>query len=500
MNETYDKKAFAHYLGGLILMTAALWVTKGVAFCVLGPLMLLMGMKNPINLLYYLMMAIAMMMCNTKLVPKTMLFALTQRGLMFVVAFALATQIFGRRKSQLIAPLWGILVYLVYMILPSVLGWNFTISGLKLILFTSVFLAYFGVANWVILHPTVRVAQVRSIFLAFTAFFIFGSVLLIPFPGISLMNFYELSSTQLAEMVSLFMGMTMHSQALGPIVVILSVTLFADAVFSLKRFDKLYVSILLAAPVLIYKTSSRTAMGGFFLSIFVVGLILLRARGVTIQWRSKITGMCAGLVVLLTAIILIVPSFQQRAVQYILKFDKDAQASDITVENVTATRMGRVEESMWEFKQSPVIGNGFQVSSEYARLKNARWDQLLSAPVEKGVWVTAVLEEGGVVGLVIFGAFVLVVVVQMLKRGAYTALSAFITMLILNLGEMTMFSMTSTGGLTWAVVFIAAMLDAQRLKAKQIPGAFPRMPMDQILPQSGGWRSGMGSLPGWGRR
>ena len=298
MNQYYDKKAFIIYLAGLLGMMAALYASKGVAFCVLGPIMLLMGMRNPINLLYYLMMAIAMMMCNGHLVPKTMPFAITQRALMFVVAFVLASQIFGRRRSRLITPLWGIFVYLVYMIVPSFLGWNWTISGLKLLLFSFVFFAYFGVANRIILNPKVQGAKVRSVFLAFAAFFILGSVVVIPFPGISMMNIYDLSEAQLADQVSLFMGMTLHSQSLGPIVTILSIALFADMVFSLKRFDKLYVLMLLCAPVLIYKTSCRTAMGGLLLGLAFSAFVLLRARGMASKWRTKIMNVLLAIVVL----------------------------------------------------------------------------------------------------------------------------------------------------------------------------------------------------------
>ena len=467
MNDYYDKKAFYKYTIGLFAIMAALYASKGVAFCVLGPILLMLGMRNPITLLYYLMMAIAMMMCNSHIVPKTLPFALTQRALMFVVAFSLTTQIFGRRKSSLVTPLWGIMVYLVYMILPSVMGWNLTISGLKLILFTAVFCAYFGVANRIILNPGVRGSQVRSVFLAFCSFFIFGSMALIPFPGISLMNPYDLTAAQLAEIVSLYMGMTLHSQALGPVVTILAVALFADLVFSVRRFDKLYVLLLLCAPVLVYKTSSRTAMGGLFVGLAFVVFVLMQARGVSRVWRSRIVGIGAAVVFLGLLAAAFTPSVRQHVVQFLIKFDKNAQSSDVTFENVTSTRTGRVQESLWGFRQSPAIGNGFQVSYEY-KGQRLPVSKLLSAPVEKGVWVTAVLEEGGVIGLIIFGGFVLAAASLLWKRQAYTTLCTFVTMLVLNLGEMTVFSMSSVGGLTWAVVFIGAMLDGHRLKFKSV--------------------------------
>lgn len=503
MNEVYDKKAYIKYVLGLFAIMGALFATKSVAFCFLGPIMLMLGMRNPINLLYYLMMAIAMMMCNGHIVPKTFPFAVTQRLLMFAVAFLLSIQIFGRRKSAMITPFWGIMFFLIYMVIPSFLGWNWTISGLKLLLFTSVFLAYFGVANRIILHPQIRGAEVRSVFLAFATFFIVGSLMLIPFPSISLMNPFELSVEQLTRYISLFMGMTLHPQALGPIVTVLAISLFADLVFCVKRFNWLYVALLLISPYLVYKTGSRTAMGGLMAGLAVVVFIMINARGVASQWRARIIGLSFLIAIVGTVVVLSVPSFRQKAVEFIIKFDKNAHSSDVTFEKVTVTRKGTVDESLYNFRQSPAIGNGFQVSKAYAVHGKIPFRKLLSAPVEKGVWVTAVLEEGGVFGLIIFVGFAGSAILLLWKRKSYIALSTFITMLILNLGEMTMFSMTSTGGLVWSVIFISSMLDAQRLKQGRVPNLPPSwMPGDGQFPFQSE-RAGLGEISryseGWNR-
>lgn len=88
--------------------------------------------------------------------------------------------------------------------------------------------------------------------------------------------------------------------------------------------------------------------------------------------------------------------------------------------------------------------------------------QLLSAPVEKGVWVTAALEEGGILGFLLLVLFFVVACIQLWERQAYVGLSVFVVMIIMNLGEFVMFSMTSTGGLVWAMIFCGLALDSQK--------------------------------------
>ena len=48
-----------------------------------------------------------------------------------------------------------------------------------------------------------------------------------------------------------------------------------------------------------------------------------------------------------------------------------------------------VDREMENFKASPMIGNGFQVSAVQIGLRNAMWSELLPAPAEQGVRMAA---------------------------------------------------------------------------------------------------------------
>ncbi len=127
-----------------------------------------------------------------------------------------------------------------------------------------------------------------------------------------------------------------------------------------------------------------------------------------------------------------------------------------------------MDNAMANFRESPWIGNGFQVSKEFAYREIVSWKQVLSAPIEKGVWVTAVLEEGGVFGMTLFAIFLLVAIFGLLARRAVTGAAALFVFIIANFGEFTFFSMSYTGGLMWAMVFTGVALDAQRLKEDRL--------------------------------
>lgn len=115
-----------------------------------------------------------------------------------------------------------------------------------------------------------------------------------------------------------------------------------------------------------------------------------------------------------------------------------------------------------------MLGNGFQVAAHMAGEHRQGFWSYLSAPIEKGVWTAAILEEGGVVGFILFAGFLLSTFFTLWKRHAYISASCLFTMALSNMGEFTFFSMTYTGGLIWALAFSAVVLDAQRMKDLRI--------------------------------
>lgn len=481
-NTVYDRKWLIWCTVGLAAMSVAMKLTGGLAFALIFPMILAAFGKNRTELmLYCLLMTIAVTMANGNIVTKSAAFGLMARGVHFLIAGVMTLQIVGQRNSRLTTPLLALLPYLVYMAIVSASGWQPLISYLKLVLFLVMFFGFYSVANAAAIRQGVDARKLRSVLLSFAVYFLFGSVLLIPFPGISTMSAeYFLRTQGYVPEGSLFMGMTLHPQALGPVTAAITSILLADLLFCVRSWDKVYLLLLFCAPILIYKTGSRTAMGTFLATVCFVTVLLMQSRGRLIgaHWKQRALTALITLGLLASAVLFSTPGMRAAVARFALKYVDQNEALDVSWDAVTATRQGSVEEQMVNFRESPWIGNGFQVSRQLADKEIVSWEQLLSAPVEKGVWVTAVLEEGGIFGMILFLIFLLVAVVALWQRRAYVGLSVLVLMIVANLGEFTMFSMTSTGGLVWSLVFVGLALDAHRQRA--VRGM--RYPLNDFIP------------------
>lgn len=471
LNDVYDKRLLMQGLFGMALLCLAMKVTGGAGFLLIFPLVLMGFSKNKTGLLFWCLLATTVLtMTNPNIAPKGSIFSIANRVIYLLVGGIMVLQVVGQRASKLMTPLLALLPYVAYMAIVSSVGWQPIISYLKLTLFTIVFFAFYSVGNAATARVNLGVAQLRSIFLCFAVFLIVGSVCLIPFPGIATLSadFYISRGLPLPE-GSLFMGITLQSQALGPMTAVVSVMLLADLLFSIKKWDKLYVLLLALSPILIYKTGSRTAMGTYVAGLFFVTLLFMHARGIGAKWKGKalsalfLIGLLGGVALMAT------PSMRESAVQFIFKSRGAEVAKESkTFEKMVSSRQGLIDRAVENFHESPWIGNGFQVSVEQKDMRIDSWKQLLSAPIEKGVWVVAVLEEGGVFGMVLFCLFLLIAFYCLLTRQAFIGAAVLFVFIVSNLGEFTFFSMSYMGGLFWAMVFLGIAMDAVRIRQSQM--------------------------------
>lgn len=475
----YNKKILIRYVSILVMVMLAMFVTRGVGFLIVVPLIFMAMFKGkPEELFFYLLLTVAMVMGNQYLMPKPMIFAVAQRGMMILIGGIMLCKLGGQRNSRAVKPLLMMLLYLLAVSLSSINGWSPLISFLKMFLFVMVYMAYYGISNEAANANSPNAGiKIRCAVLAFSIFFIFGSLLLIPFPGISQLSGADYQRMLMAggHVTSLFKGMTMHSQSLGPAIAILFTLILGDLVFSIKKPDKLYLALLLISPILIYKTSSRTAMGSMLAGAIVVLWYVMVARGIGARWRGKVIGWSLGIISFLSIVALAIPSVRTGILNYALKFGTVSEGQEVSMDEVLATRQGKWQEGIYNFKKSPFIGNGFQVSEEMQGKSAQSIKDILTAPIEKSVWVSAILEESGALGFTVFILFIVVVLGLGSQRKMYIGNSTFIVLITTNFGEFTVFSMSYTGGLLWAAVFAGYVLDAQRQKQ---PNRIPYYPQN----------------------
>ena len=479
----YDRKYLFKCLLSMAFLFGLMKATGGSGFVIVIPMVFygLLSRKTE-SLFFWLLMSVCAIIANGYVIPKNAVFAWSQRGLMLSLGVCMALNVMAYPKHAVMKPYLGIIFYIVFMFFSSAQGWCPPISFLKLILFTVIYFSYFGVANQVGINPTVSSKHVRSVMLAVSLLFVVGSILLVPFPGLSQMKHDDFVDSPLAT--SLFMGMTNHSQCLGPVVSSISIVVFADLLFSVRKWDPLYLFILFCCPYLIYKTSSRTGMGAYVLGMMFVAYIFMRARGVGSRWKSRalttVMIFSCGLILVLACL----PRVQKSALRFLLKTTSESPSA-VTAEAVMSTRQALIDRSLYYFRKKPLLGNGFQVSEEMSSLKLKGVASVLSAPIEKGVWVSAVLEEGGIIGWLLFVWFLVVCIITSIKRRAYIGASCLFLSMLTNLGEFTFFSMSYTGGFTWAMVFVGLALDIRKMKDEN--AAIQReMMMREMRMQQGG--------------
>lgn len=459
----YDKKYLFKCLFGFAITFGLMRVTGGAGFAIVIPMVLYSFLaKKTESLFFWLLVAVCAIIVNPNLVMKGGGFAWMQRGLMVGLGCVMAINVMAYKMHNAIRPFAGMIVYVIFMAFSSWQGWNPTISYLKLLLFFLIYFSYFGVANQVGINPRVSSTKIRSIMLSVAVLFVLGSMALVPFPGLSQMKAsdFEAGIVDLSSYTSLFMGMTNHSQCFGPVISVISVALMGDLLFSIKKMDVLYVVMLLCCPYLVYLTSSRTGMGAFLLGQAFVIWVFMNARGVGSRWKSRVMSiammMATGMLIFLACI----PSVQEKTIKFITK--STSADGTISTEQIISSRKWLMDEAMRNFKKSPMLGNGFQVSSEMQRMK-VKGQGFLSAPIEKGVWVTAVLEEGGIIGWLIFVVFLVACITKSIKRRAYIGASCLFVCTMTNLGEFSFFSMSYTGGFTWAMIFVGIALDLRKM-------------------------------------
>ena len=465
----YDKKKVFKCLAILVTMVAAMHFTKGIGFAIIIPIAFLSLTKDrPEDVFFYVTAIVSTMVANPRIATKGVVFFMEQRATLLLFGALLAAKAMGGKRSPIIKPFMGMLVYLFYMAIISSAGWSPLISYLKLFLFTFAYFAYFGAANAAAIHPRENITSVRSVILSIAIFFLIGSVALIPFPGLGQMDPSMFKDDPSAHFSSLFMGMTNHSQCLGPLVSALAVLLFTDLIFGVRRLSKLYILLLACCPILIWKTSSRTALGTFLAGMMFASYFFMKARWVGRRWRDKVVSSMWLVAIALSVAVACSGSMRQSAANFIQKrlIDDQTAVDDFSMETLTSSRMWLVKSALANFKESPIFGNGFQVSKEMSYRRNDSRVSILSAPIEKGVWVTAVLEEGGIIGFIIFVTFLLNVLSKMIKYKAYITASVFFVTIVSNFGEFSFFSSSYLGGFLWAMVFAGIVLDSSRARAE----------------------------------
>ena len=460
-----DRKLIKDVTKGMVLLLLALLACKytmGGGALVIAGITLVMAFSGKVGwaIVGYTLFPLMVVM-NPFILPKNGITGMVLRLAPMAITIALAISGVARRGRNQI-PLEMIYFYLLVAGICSIGGYYPQISYLKvvncLILFVGLNLGFRNIDK----SPD-DVMRMRQFFLVITSFVVWGSLaVLIFFPGAaymtSLTDVIQKEGVLAAESAlralagpKLFGGITNQSQCLATVLPCSLAWLTSDMFFVEKRISKFHVMTILCGLPMIYMTRSRSAMltsvmAAVFLYFYCLNKVNIR-QGVKRKMRSAM--MLLGILVVIAASVMEV---RNRSISKWLRKTEDVAGDEKSLgEAFTASRMGKIDSNLADFKSSPIFGTGFQVTYDMKYQFDHHDGLILSASLEKSILPLMVLGETGIVGGFVFLIFIISFYATCIKKRYYCCATLHTVFLVTNMAEATYFSPGGGGGYMWVL-------------------------------------------------
>ena len=258
-----------------------------------------------------------------------------------------------------------------------------------------------------------------------------------------------------------FQGLMNHPQAFGPTMALLGAW-SAGRMFALPKPPWKSIALVATCLMLVVLSEARTAGLAMVLGITVAVVLAPGLSGRSI--RSLLPGLASRRFHLVIAVavacsLVVGPILVERLGNYIVK-----RGHAQSLVEAYDTSRGRLIQEMWaNVEKNPLEGIGFGIASDPYEMVVVR-DPILNLPtgasIEKGVVPLAVLEELGVFGFTLFVLWIW----MLLRRGARNGVShlaVISTLLLINMGESTLFS---PGGLGLLLMILLAWASTSNQK------------------------------------
>jgi hypothetical protein len=256
-----------------------------------------------------------------------------------------------------------------------------------------------------------------------------------------------------------FNGPFYHSNTLGPFAAMMSLYLACVYLFGAYRNRWICGALTLSLLYFMRLSQSRTSFAALLAGLGIVlalTFILRRRRNILLRLNISRPAIIAAILGFVTLLVVVDVGTGGRLSREVTNFvNKSQELADVDIEQVLASRMSRIELSWANFQESPLIGIGFELSTEQWFRENAT---IFYAPVEKGFLPTAVLEQSGIIGAVFFFGTLVAMIGYLVKTMNVPGLVLFIGFLIVNCGEVMYFGFAGHGGFGWLLVGAGMLL------------------------------------------
>lgn len=260
-----------------------------------------------------------------------------------------------------------------------------------------------------------------------------------------------------------FQGILNQPQAFGMTMALLGAWT-GGRMLRLRAFSAIDIVFAALVMVMLFLSESRGAMmaatGGLLASFLLArGLGLNKVRAAFVNLRHK-------RVFLLVVCLMFTGGLFFDKVSTMVERTISKRSDNQTIASAfDASRGALISRSMQNFYANPVLGIGFGVASNPADMKVVREPVFgfpVSASIEKGNMYSAILEEIGFTGFVLFAGLLLVLLNSVCRSGQLEMIWLFFAALLLNVGEAVLFSPNGIGLLVWIVLLMTTSARAAR--------------------------------------
>jgi hypothetical protein len=257
-----------------------------------------------------------------------------------------------------------------------------------------------------------------------------------------------------------------------------------------KRLGWANIFMLTAGWGTVVLSQTRTAVFAAALALITVAGYLIVTRWKT--WvrfvhRALSYGRLAVGMFLLIGLAVAAPALGDEVGDFLMKrarFRDAATAASfgiaVNTQGLLTTRQDWVQRQISNFRQRPLTGIGFGVPSDARMMMVDRSEGLgipVSAPVEKGVLFTAIFEETGIMGGLLFFWFLFALARPVLRSENVAAMALLVTVIVINAGEAAFFSAGGLGLIMWFYIGVARLsagVGAHTPKPAREPAGEPR--------------------------
>jgi O-antigen ligase len=256
-----------------------------------------------------------------------------------------------------------------------------------------------------------------------------------------------------------FQGIFNHSQVLGIVTSLFSLIVFIIILnqknFSLKAI--FFIAIFTSSLILIFLTFSRTALLSLFFSviIFVFFSTFFKKKNFLVTYNIFLNKNFSTLgILLLLPLIFFYDYFYRILITFL---EKNSNIENL-IDSYISSRMIVIEPMIENIKTKWLTGIGFGIPSfdTYSSIKQITFETLIFFTYEKGNLYLLILEELGLLGILIFIFWLFLLIQRLILSGDNIALIVVINILLINIGEAVVFSTGGLGLLILILLFWAA--------------------------------------------